>query len=103
MRLKLNLYSGSLTRAIIEVIAPERNALLNLLTRAHTVTGRKAKTENGHPKITPRAATATAMACLSSRNSPDERDMAYMENELGKKPEKHINVTCHTKNYIKEE
>lgn len=52
------------------------------------MTGKKAKIENGQPRITPTAATVTAMAYLSSRNKPDERDMAYMENELGKKPGK---------------
>lgn len=34
------------------------------------------------------AATATAMAGFSKRNNADERDMAYIENELGKKPTK---------------
>lgn len=52
------------------------------------MTGKKAKIENGQPRITPMAATATVMAGLSRRNNPDERDMAYIENELGKKPGK---------------
>lgn len=65
---------------------PERNACLNLLSSEYTVTGRKARIENGQPRITPVAATATAVACLPKRNSADEREMAYIENELGKKP-----------------
>ncbi len=52
------------------------------------MTGRKARIENGQPRITPTAATATAIACFSRRNNPDEREMAYIENELGKKPSK---------------
>lgn len=36
------------------------------------------------------AATATAMAGFSKRNNADERDMAYIENELGKKPTKKV-------------
>lgn len=52
------------------------------------MTGRKTKTENGQPRITPEAATATAGAGFSSRNNPDDKDTAYMENELGKKPGK---------------
>lgn len=55
--------------------------------------------ENGHPRITPAAATATAIARFSKRNNPDDRDIAYIENELGKKPAKHIKVACLTKNY----
>lgn len=66
--------------------APARNACLNLLAKQYNVTGRKAKIENGHPRITPTAATETAIAGFSRRNSPDDRDMAYIENELGKKP-----------------
>lgn len=66
--------------------APERNDCLHLLAKEYNVTGRKAKIENGQPRITPIAATATAMAGFSRRSSPDERDMAYIENELGKKP-----------------
>lgn len=50
--------------------------------------GRKAKIEKGQPRITPTAATETAKQCFSSRNNPDERDIAYIENELGKKPAK---------------
>lgn len=52
------------------------------------MTGKKAKIENGQPRITPTAATATAIAGFPRRNNPDEREMAYMENELGKKPSK---------------
>ncbi len=52
------------------------------------MTGEKAKIENGQARITPIAATATAIAGFPRRNNPDERDMAYMENELGKKPSK---------------
>ena len=52
------------------------------------MTGRKARIENGQPRITPIAATATAIAGFSRRNNPDEREMAYIENELGKKPSK---------------
>lgn len=52
------------------------------------MTGRKTKIENGQPRITPTAATATAIAGFSRRNNPDEREMAYIENELGKKPSK---------------
>lgn len=36
--------------------------------------------------MTPVAATATAEAGLSKRKSADDSDIAYMENELGKKP-----------------
>jgi hypothetical protein len=50
----------------------------------------KAKIENGQPRITPTAATATAKAGFPSKNNPDERLMAYIENELGKKPANHI-------------
>lgn len=42
--------------------------------------------ENGQPRITPVAATATAVACLLKRNIAEEREMAYIEKELGKKP-----------------
>lgn len=52
------------------------------------MTGRKANTENGQPRITPTAATETAMAGFPKRNSAEERDIAYIENELGKKPNK---------------
>lgn len=48
--------------------------------------GKKTKIEKGQPRITPVAATETAMAGLSRRNNPDERETAYIENELGKKP-----------------
>lgn len=48
--------------------------------------------ENGQPRITPVAATATAMPSLSKRNNPDEREIAYMEKELGKKPAKRTDV-----------
>lgn len=61
---------------------------MNLLTSEYTVTGRKARIENGQPRITPVAATATAVACLSRRNSAEEREIAYIEKELGKKPVK---------------
>lgn len=71
---------------MMEVTTPDRNANLNLLIRLKAVTGRKAKTENGQPRITPEAATATAAAGLSKRKSADDRDIAYIENELGRKP-----------------
>lgn len=66
--------------------APAINACLNFLFKEESVTGRKAKIENGQPSITPIAETATAAAGLSRRNKPDAREIAYMENELGKKP-----------------
>lgn len=66
--------------------APVINACLNFLDKEKIVTGRKAKIENGQPSITPIAETATAAAGLSRRNKPDAREMAYIENELGKKP-----------------
>lgn len=47
--------------------------------------GRNAKIEKGQPRITPVAATATLIAGFSKRNNADERDMAYIENELGRK------------------
>lgn len=56
------------------------------------MTGRNAKIENGQPRITPVAATATAHAGFSRRNNPDERLMAYIENELGRKPGKKFTV-----------
>ena len=68
--------------------APERNACLNCLAKEYNVTGRNAKIENGQPRITPTTATATAHAGFSRRNNPDERLMAYIENELGRKPGK---------------
>lgn len=68
------------------MIAPERNVCLNLLIKAQKVTGRKAKIENGQPRITPTTETATAIAGFSRRNRPEERLTAYIENELGKKP-----------------
>lgn len=69
-----------------EVARPDRKACLNFLSKEKIVTGRNAKTENGQPRMTPVAATATAEAGLSKRKSADDRDIAYMENELGKKP-----------------
>lgn len=36
--------------------------------------------------MTPKAATETAIAGFSRRNSADERVTVYMEKELGKKP-----------------
>lgn len=68
--------------------APARNACLNLLIKEYNTTGRKAKIENGQPRITPTVDTATAIAGLSRRNNPDERLIAYIENELGRKPGK---------------
>lgn len=68
--------------------APAINTCLNFLANKNNVTGRKTKIENGQPRITPTAATATAIAGFSRRNRPDEREMAYIENELGKKPGK---------------
>lgn len=59
------------------------------------MTGRKAKIENGQPRITPTAATATAIAGFSSRNNPEERLMAYIEKELGKKPAKQCQENEH--------
>lgn len=67
---------------------PEKNTCLNFFLKEYTVTGRKTNTEKGHPRITPVAATATAMAGLSKRYNADEREIAYIENELGKKPAK---------------
>lgn len=75
-----------------EVTTPEKNACLNFLIKEYTVTGRKAKTEKGQPRITPVAATATAMAGFSKRYNADEREIAYIENELGKKP---VNISSH--------
>lgn len=81
----------------IEVINPERNACLNFLIREYTVTGRKAKIEKGQPRIVPVAATATAIAGLSRRYNADEREIAYIENELGKKPAKiEVNNYCNS-------
>lgn len=71
-----------------EVTAPARHDCLNLLIKEYNTTGRKAKIENGQPRITPTADIATAIAGLSRRNNPDERLMAYIENELGRKPKK---------------
>lgn len=50
------------------------------------MTGRNAKIEKGQPRITPVAAVATAQAGLSKRKSAEERDIAYIEKELGRKP-----------------
>lgn len=69
-----------------EVTTPDRNACLNFLRKEKIVTGRNAKTENGQPRMTPVAATATAAAGFSKRKSADDSDIAYIENELGKKP-----------------
>lgn len=66
--------------------APVRNTGRNLLTNEYIVIGRNANIEKGQPRITPVAATATAIAGFSKRNNADERDMAYIENELGRKP-----------------
>lgn len=65
---------------------PAENACLNFRIKECTVIGRKARTEKGQPRITPAAATATAAAGFSKRYNADERDKAYIENELGKKP-----------------
>uniref|UniRef100_A0A2P2JK38 Mannosyltransferase n=1 Tax=Rhizophora mucronata TaxID=61149 RepID=A0A2P2JK38_RHIMU len=73
------------TRRKSEVIIPVTNVSLNFLVREYNVTGRKAKIENGQPRTTPRTATKTAKAGFSRRNNPDERLIAYIENELGKK------------------
>lgn len=75
--------------------APAMNTCLNFRTKEKTVTGRNAKIENGQPKMTPTAATATAIAGLSRRNNPDDREMAYIENELGKKPGKQYKENGH--------
>lgn len=75
-----------LTRRITDVTVAAINAPLNFLDREYTVTGRKAKIENGQPSTTPTTATEIAEAGLSRRNKPDARDIAYIENELGKKP-----------------
>lgn len=69
------------------MIVPDTNAGLKLFRKEKNVTGRKAKTEKGHPSMTPVAATATAIVGLSRRANADARDMAYIEKELGKKPE----------------
>lgn len=74
------------TKRVRETNAPEKKAFLNLLRREYNVTGRKARIENGQPRITPVAATATAAACMLKRNSAEERDMVYIDKELGKKP-----------------
>jgi hypothetical protein len=50
------------------------------------VIGRNTKTEKGQPRITPAAATATALEYFSRRKSAEESVTAYIENELGKKP-----------------
>jgi len=68
------------------VIAPDRKACFKLQWRLNNVTGTKAKTEKGQPIMTPLAATATTRAGLSERAKADASDMAYIENELGKKP-----------------
>lgn len=68
------------------------NACLKFLDREYSVTGRKAKIENGQPSITPRTATEIAAVGLSRRNKPDARDIAYIENELGKKPRESKNL-----------
>lgn len=78
--------SKPLTKRTMELIRPERNAGLNLLIKEYIVTGRNAKIENGQPRITPIAAMATAMAGFSKRKNAEERDIAYIENELGRKP-----------------
>lgn len=77
---------NSLTITATEVTTPEKNDCLNFLTREHIVTGRKAKNENGQPRITPIAALATAKGGFSNRKNAEERDMAYIENELGRRP-----------------
>lgn len=51
--------------------------------------GRNTKIEKGQPRITPAAATDTAEAYLPRRNNAEERVTAYIEKELGRKPEKH--------------
>lgn len=68
------------------MIAAAINDTLNFLDREYNVTGRKAKIENGQPSMTPITATEIADAGLSRRNKPEARDIAYIENELGKKP-----------------
>lgn len=65
---------------------PDTNARFKLLRKEKNVTGRKANTEKGHPRITPPAETATAIAGFSKRANAVARDIAYIENELGKKP-----------------
>lgn len=82
-----------LTKRAREVTTPDTNACLNLLRREYMVTGRKAKIENGHPRITPVAATATAAAGFSKRKNADDRDIAYIENELGRKPACEVRTT----------
>lgn len=64
---------------------PEKNVCLSVLVKEYIVTGRKANIKKGHPRITPVAVTTTAMACFSKRNNADDREIAYIENELGKK------------------
>lgn len=75
---------------------PDRKAGFKLRRREKNVTGRKAKTEKGQPMITPPAATATAEAGLSNRAKAEARDMAYIENELGKKPVLRVHITYQT-------
>lgn len=82
--------------------APAKNICLNVLDKEYNVIGRKAKIENGQPRITPVAATATAIAGLPRRNNPEERLMAYIENELGKKPGNHTQNKGHHKTVKKE-
>lgn len=73
-----------------EVRSPDKNTRLNPpLINEQTVTGRTTKIEKGQPMITPTAATETAKAYFSSRNSAEERVTAYIEKVLGKKPEKY--------------
>lgn len=80
------------------MIVPETNACFKLLRKEKNVTGRKAKTEKGHPIITPLAATATAIAGLSKRANADAREIAYIENELGRKPGNAVSI-CYIRHF----
>ena len=89
---KNNCSCHRLTRRAMEVTAPATNTCLNFLVKEKTVTGKNTNIENGHPRMTPITATATAIAGFSRRNKPDEREIAYIENELGRKPESRIKI-----------
>lgn len=78
------------------MMVPATNACLKLLRKENIVTGRKAKTEKGQPIITPLAETATAKAGFSRRANADASDIAYIENELGKKPENTVSKLQNT-------
>jgi len=68
------------------VIVVAISTTLNFLDREYIITWGKAKIENRQPSITQITTKEIVEACLSRRNKPDARDIAYMENELGKTP-----------------